>query len=741
MVFPQFNQDAALSDICGTVICHWDDTDVEDAVTEHVICSICEKLRLRLRHLSDNDQKVLTLDNRLPLCHLKTLRELQASYKTGCHLCAILWAVTHTTRVAFQKRVANEQSSADLLDASVKYEAKRWSTDPAPIRIITELRLKLGAGETLHSSTLGGMSIQRWPHSVKVAAATTSSEVYLSDPDPNLSLHAAQLSITTASTATIDLAKRWLNECLHQHPACARVADSSKWRLPRRFINVTDGGLRVCDTVNLSEANPRYVSLSHCWGKKPIIRLLQSNLDQLYRRIDFADLSKTFQDSVILTRRLGYSYIWIDSLCIIQDSSDDWAHESTIMGDVYRNSVFTISALGAKDGSEGCFRRRNPLRTRPCFLGTDGNQSIYAHRHDLSVREWGDRPYSVVDNRFPETEEVEEVGYLHRRAWVFQERVLAPRTLHFGKSTIAWQCLEQEATEANPAGLYDKRFLSLLSSHKTSIWMLERLTSEHQYRKFLEVWANLRLAYTSSSLTYHEDRLVAMLGLFNVIQSRMGFTFVAGLWRDFLLQELVWYTVGTSQISRSMIRKPTWSWVSFDGTVGALYTGTTIRETGSNMLLIREMTDLEFATEEWVAEVVHVHAHHVVGAKAWDEQFPSSLLVLRGRARRVGLDVFEAMNMGSKNRSVYGCHTMDFSYFSPPPDDKVELHALPIVVLRKCEAAPSVKYEYGLIIEGIVAEKEVTWWRIGSYRKRFENSDDESFFRSTLGEETVFNLQ
>jgi hypothetical protein len=399
-----------------------------------------------------------------------------------------------------------------------------------------------------------------------------------------------------------------------------------------------------------------------------------------------------------------------------------------------------VSALGAKDGSEGCFRRRNPLLTRPCFLGIDKNDSVYAHSSGVSVREWGDRPFFNSDAQTQEAEEVSEVGYLHRRAWVFQERVLAPRTLHFGKSSIAWQCLEQEATETNPAGIFGKGPMSQLESHKTSVWKLEKPVSDHDHRRFYEMWAQLRSAYTSSSLTYPQDRLVAMLGLINVIQIRTEFISIAGLWENLMLQELVWYTVGTSQLARSTIRKPTWSWVSFDGTVGALYSGPKITETGSNMMLIQEMAVLHFATEDWVTKVVHVHAEHRLGAKTWDEQFPSSTLVLKGRARRVGLDVFEAMTMGSKNRTVYGCHTMDFSFFSPPPDENVELHALPMVLLRNCPLAPKVYYEYGLILENVVDEGESKWWRVGSYRKRFTGDDDGPFFRSPLQEERTFSI-
>jgi hypothetical protein len=102
-----------------------------------------------------------------------------------------------------------------------------------------------------------------------------------------------------------------------------------------------------------------YLTLSHCWGKDQIFRLLETNIDQLRKAIPTNRLPQTFQQAIALTKRMGHRYIWIDSLCIIQDSEDDWHYESSRMGDVYKNSFCNISATAAEDGRMGLFFERD----------------------------------------------------------------------------------------------------------------------------------------------------------------------------------------------------------------------------------------------------------------------------------------------------------------------------------------------------------------------------------------------
>lgn len=184
--------------------------------------------------------------------------------------------------------------------------------------------------------------------------------------------------------------------------------------------------------------------------------------------IPIEQLSKVIQDAIVLTRRIGIEYIWIDSLCIVQDSSEDWTRESEMIGDVYKHSWVNISATGFENDSAGLFTRRSPSLLLPVKI----NLNI----QDSSRRE----PCVVSKDRYYCLEDFWDVGVttapLIPRAWVFQERLLAPRVLHVGESQMLWECRELEASEMFPVSTtnrFKKRFKSVFSA-------VEDLSKEHR---------------------------------------------------------------------------------------------------------------------------------------------------------------------------------------------------------------------------------------------------------------------
>ncbi|KAK0616722.1 heterokaryon incompatibility protein-domain-containing protein, partial [Immersiella caudata] len=111
-----------------------------------------------------------------------------------------------------------------------------------------------------------------------------------------------------------------------------------------------------------------YGTLSHCWGTTQMLRTTSATLPGRYAGIPWTKLPLTFRRAVDTTRRLGFRYLWIDSLCIVQDSVDDWNGESSRVSNIYRDAVVCISALDAKGSSEGLYRPRNGLLHRPCKI-------------------------------------------------------------------------------------------------------------------------------------------------------------------------------------------------------------------------------------------------------------------------------------------------------------------------------------------------------------------------------------
>lgn len=228
-------------------------------------------------------------------------------------------------------------------------------------------------------------------------------------------------SSSTDSRFTFGVAKVWLNDCIQTHADCRyRIFDTAS--LPTRVLDVELGQnsamIRLQDTVNIGTSY-QYLALSHCWGNVQTTTLLTSaSMQRYYTVIHLHELPKTFRRAVSITRELGYRYLWIDSLCIIQDSEEDWKRESVRMGDIYRNSTCCIAAVASDDDDGGCFFSRNPLAYFPCRLGySDGNEIIVIVKPAPEEYDYSNESLDLSDKP------------LWSRAWVLQEMALAPRTL------------------------------------------------------------------------------------------------------------------------------------------------------------------------------------------------------------------------------------------------------------------------------------------------------------------------
>ena len=325
---------------------------------------------------------------------------------------------------------------------------------------------------------------------------------------------------------------------------------------PTRLLDV---GIAESPIINLKETSEldlpilEYTTLSHCWGATMPIRLLSSNYAEFAKRIALDGLPKTFQDAVNITRRLGLRYLWIDALCIIQDSSSDWVKESGRMHLVYRNSYITIAAAAATDAKGGLFKTRNPLKIVPCQIKHDDNG-----RSEFLVSTY-------------ETEE-EERGILKSlvlftRAWVFQERLLSSRLLVFGKRELYWECLELKASEVCPKGTnFQSKGFYLDKFNLRKTW--EKIHEESPLSAW-RCWTTLVSQYAMLELSHISDKLVAIAGLAaHLHQTWPGVDYLAGLWSYRLRRGMLWsrYDANRSR-TPSRYTAPSWSWASIDGEI------------------------------------------------------------------------------------------------------------------------------------------------------------------------------
>ncbi|KAK3342522.1 hypothetical protein B0H65DRAFT_468503 [Neurospora tetraspora] len=276
-------------------------------------------------------------------------------------------------------------------------------------------------------------------------------------------------------------------------------------------------------------------------------------------------MPRLFQDVISVVRLLGVRYRWIDSFCIFQDKDDktDWEHEASLMEKVYTHSYCNISAADAENCSWSLFNVREPQSINPETLALDlvsdeTGVVIPVHFYVYNCDFWFNQ---VTD------------ALVNNRAWVLQERILAPRILHFGKRQVMWECCEKDASEVFPHGLHPELAASEYVRFKSFALGLDQGdqrgyfdTSRLPVAQLL--WNRIIFSYARCSLSRPEDKLVACSGIAKRFQSMLHDTYVAGMWRNNLEAQLLWRRSSSVGSRPGVYRAPTWSWASLDGAVG-----------------------------------------------------------------------------------------------------------------------------------------------------------------------------
>lgn len=321
--------------------------------------------------------------------------------------------------------------------------------------------------------------------------------------------------------------------CVDEHHACKEtfsggVVDESRPPvLPTRVIHVgTPNGEISPRLFETKGETGHYCSLSHCWGsganKIPLLTT-QATLQSHMAGIPWDTIPRAYQDAITATHRLGFEYIWIDSLCIIQDSLVDWLRESKRMGTVYENARLTIAASHASDSSQPCFFKRPQLPAAvelPHFSRTGEREgSIFAAPMPTD--------YASISP---------EDGPLASRAWATQEWLLSRRMIFYTAGSLAWSC-------------------KVISQRETG-------GSFHSTARNPR-WKNLIEKYSARLLTRASDRLIALEGLRTEMGvKRVGDTYCLGLWKHSMPDQLLWFCKEPAERDKNPLKLSTWTWAS-----------------------------------------------------------------------------------------------------------------------------------------------------------------------------------
>ena len=335
--------------------------------------------------------------------------------------------------------------------------------------------------------------------------------------------------------ARIATVETWLRDCRDNHPNCCKRA----LKLPKRVLDVSprEGGLRLYETDGNESAE--YICLSHRWGSTRPLTTTKATLEKLESSIPWEIVPRTFQDAITVTRRLGVRYLWIDSLCIVQDDIQEWEDQAPEMCAIYGNAFLTLAAARCNDSTDTLL---------PDFRRTVAGRDHHGNPTTVAVRSSG-----------PHLDNLNSGGYpLLQRGWVLQERLLSRRLLHFAFDELIWECERDVWCECGGSQDGLEKDLRALYRKGPRFW--------EQGPHF--IWHKVVEEYTRLELTYSSDRAVAVLGIARDMELTRKRRYVCGLWEDTLVSDLAWRAGDPNQAgdpNPSKLPGPTWSWISISG--------------------------------------------------------------------------------------------------------------------------------------------------------------------------------
>jgi hypothetical protein len=310
-----------------------------------------------------------------------------------------------------------------------------------------------------------------------------------------------------------------LEYCKTNHRKCKEDAEEG-W-LPTRLIFVGSSAhpvdprlVTVADRVICTAS--RLLALSHKWGSTVFSML--TKYCRFSKRIPVEELRSTFRDTIETTSALGYQYVWINSLSIIQNDEKDWQLESATMHHVYRNAACTLAASTAESLKQGLLDVAKPT------VKTSFNHLL----------EPLDAPANVFTIYFdPGRFLLRRLAHspLLKRGRVVQERYLSRRKIYFG-SPLIWECLESLMSDGHPHKV--KIQYPLVAQPKIWPSLLQGQANPYRY------WTRAVALFSECTLTKREDKLVAMSEIAKTLTPALVSRYFAGVWEAYLPQSLLW---------------------------------------------------------------------------------------------------------------------------------------------------------------------------------------------------------
>ena len=303
----------------------------------------------------------------------------------------------------------------------------------------------------------------------------------------------------TSSDDSFSRAQEWLSQCCSSHTLCNQKLGRL---LPRRVIDVSGGSVRL---VEIQTQIDRYIALSHCWGdSRPPCLTTLSTIKTNLCAIEWESIPDTFKHAIQITRKLGVRFLWIDSLCIVQDDNLDWEEESSKMASIYRNSYLTICATQAPSDDYGLWPSLPVSTLHKVTIQKEEKSYEIWFREDQVAYAVHLRAMHII----PVWECVRVLSPIATRSWTFQEQILSPRVLHFGNGELLWECMEGSTCECSSTGDFNWSY-----PHRNEKAEIYKVLSSGDPEKITDLWRSLVEQYSRLSMTLSKDMFPALSGI------------------------------------------------------------------------------------------------------------------------------------------------------------------------------------------------------------------------------------
>ncbi|KAH8880481.1 HET-domain-containing protein [Thozetella sp. PMI_491] len=568
----------------------------------NTLCDLCAQLDVfcGVQDLKLHEGETRLTSTGLPSRWYKNLSIVQRSAAT-CYLCSLVlkgWREHRKVRIKDEGDAGNysiryppQDLLFDIVDIAVYcapnssvtleliVEGSQWRSDCVFLKVICNA----GGDGAVSSMDINGPLVAEFRVFVDPDVNSCSEPVHTGRHFNGWVKYLNQsVAVDPLIDRAVAVAREWLHGCEKQHGERCKppyMPTNPSWEnMPTRVLYIPPEGttiyLKVPREAKLDDG--RYVALSHCWGvpdDAPPFTTTTLNLQERMDGISLRELPATFLDAVKIVRALGLRYLWIDSLCIIQDNGE-WVTESAKMGNVYRDAHLVLAAArGVSDGA-GFLGPRKMLDVvylppqQTAALGLQLLPPDGTFQGSTNGRRWtsngGLGPDPVNDE--PLTD----------RAWCLQERYLATRCLQYCSRQMIWECQLARASENGDILLQEGSYFQTLCAgavEKSTVFQRDKDQRRPDWEDASIRWADwyrMVEGYTARHITYDKDRLPAVAGLATAVGTATGQRdYMAGLWETGLLEGLMW---SRKDPDRSLTlpdtwTAPSWSWASVKGAV------------------------------------------------------------------------------------------------------------------------------------------------------------------------------